>query len=54
MTAIGSPTTFDKETSAIKWATLDEADKLIELTTNKTGKARDRSVLEAIRRALTL
>jgi 8-oxo-dGTP pyrophosphatase MutT (NUDIX family) len=49
MTPIGSPTTFDKETSAIKWATLDEAAKLIELTTNRAGKIRDLSVLEAVR-----
>jgi hypothetical protein len=48
----GSPSPFDsKETSAIHWATLDEAVKLIGMTTNKIGQARDLSVLGAVRLA---
>jgi 8-oxo-dGTP pyrophosphatase MutT (NUDIX family) len=53
MSPVGSPSAFDsKETSAIRWATLDEAAKLIGMTTNKIGQARDLSVLGAARLAL--
>jgi len=55
MEPIGRPSSFDsKETSEIKWATLDEATTLVGMTTNKIGKARDLSVLEAVRLALKL
>jgi hypothetical protein len=36
------------------WATLDEATTLVGMTTNKIGKARDLSVLGAVRLALKL
>jgi 8-oxo-dGTP pyrophosphatase MutT (NUDIX family) len=53
MTPVGPPSTFDgKETTEIKWATLDEATTLIGMTTNNIGKSRDLSVLEAVRLAL--
>ena len=53
MSPVGSPVPFDsKETSAIRWATLDKAAKLIVMTTNKIGQARDLSVLVAARLAL--
>ena len=55
MEPIGRPTSFDnKETSEIKWATLDEATTLVGMTTNKIGKERDLSVLGAVRLALKL
>jgi 8-oxo-dGTP pyrophosphatase MutT (NUDIX family) len=55
MEPIGRPTSFDsEETSEIKWATLDEAATLVGMTTNKIGKARDLSVLGALRLALKL
>jgi len=55
MEPIGRPSSFDsRETSEIKWATLDEATTLVGMTTNKIGKARDLSVLEAVRLALKL
>jgi 8-oxo-dGTP pyrophosphatase MutT (NUDIX family) len=51
MTAVGSPSKFDgKEASAIKWATFDDAVALIAMTTNRVGKTRDLSVLQAVRR----
>jgi len=53
MSPVGSSSAFDsKETSAIRWATLDEAAKLIGMTTNKIGQARDLAVLGAARLAL--
>ncbi len=53
MSPVGAPSAFDEgETSAIRWATLDEAAKLIEMTTNRLGKARDLAVLQAIGVAL--
>jgi len=53
MSPVGSPVSFDsKETSAIRWATLDKAVKLVGMTTNKIGQARDLSVLEAARLVL--
>ena len=55
MEPIGRPSSFDsEETSEIKWAALDEATTLVGMTTNKIGKARDLSVLEAVRLALKL
>jgi 8-oxo-dGTP diphosphatase len=48
MSPIGEPAAFDKETFAIQWVSLKEAAKLIELTTNKIGKARDRSILDGV------
>jgi ADP-ribose pyrophosphatase YjhB (NUDIX family) len=55
MEPIGRPSSFDsEETSEIKWATLDEAAALGGMTTNKIGKARDLSVLGAVRLALKL
>jgi hypothetical protein len=53
MSPVGSPFAFDgNETSAIRWATLDEAARLIETTTNEIGRARDLSVLGAVRLAV--
>jgi len=53
MSPVGSPSPFDsKETSAIRWATLDKAANLVGMTTNEIGQARDLSVLEAARLAL--
>jgi len=53
MSPVRSPSSFDsKETSAIRWATLDKAAKLVGMTRNEIGQARDLSVLEAARRAL--
>ncbi len=53
MSPARSPSPFDsKETSAIRWATLDKAAELIGMTTNEIGQARDLSVLEAVRLAL--
>jgi hypothetical protein len=50
MSPVGAPTPLDtEETSGIRWATFDEAAKLIRLTKNKIGQARDLSVLEAAR-----
>lgn len=48
----GIDDTFDDETEAIRWATLDEADDLIRETRNPLGRARDLAVLGAARRAL--
>ncbi len=53
MSPVRSPSPFDsKETSAIRWATFGSAAKLIGMTTNKIGQARDLSVLEAVRLVL--
>jgi len=53
MSPVGSPSPFDsKETSAIRWATIDQAATLIGMTTNEIGQGRDLSVLKAARRAL--
>jgi hypothetical protein len=53
MSPVGSPSPFDsKETSAIRWATLDKAANLVGMTRNGIWQARDLSVLEAARRAL--
>jgi len=53
MSPVGSPSPFDsKETSAIRWATIDKAATLIGMTTNEIGQGRDLSVLKAARRAL--
>jgi 8-oxo-dGTP diphosphatase len=53
MRPVGLPTSFDNlETSAIRWVTLNEAEALIGMTTNTIGKARDLSVLEAVRVAV--
>ena len=49
----GSPSPVDaEETSAIRWASLDQAAKLIRLTVNEVGQSRDLSVLDAVRVAL--
>jgi hypothetical protein len=37
----------------MRWASLDEAADLIKLTTNRVGRIRDLSVLNAVRAALT-
>ena len=53
MSPVGSPSPSDnEETSAIRWAALDKAAALIGMTTNQIGRARDLSVLEAVRLAL--
>jgi 8-oxo-dGTP pyrophosphatase MutT (NUDIX family) len=52
MSPVGSPARFSAETSAIRWASFDKAAKLIGMTTNKIGQARDLSVLGAARLAL--
>ena len=53
MSPVGSQSPFDSnETSAIRWATLDEAAKLIGMTRNEIGRARDLSVLGAVRLAV--
>jgi 8-oxo-dGTP diphosphatase len=52
MSPKGEPAAFDKETSAIQWVSLKEAAKLIDLTTNKIVKARDRSILDEACRIL--
>jgi 8-oxo-dGTP pyrophosphatase MutT (NUDIX family) len=52
MTASGVPGDFDKETAAIRWASLDEAESLIGLTTNARGRQRDLDVLAAVRSTL--
>jgi 8-oxo-dGTP pyrophosphatase MutT (NUDIX family) len=50
MSPIGSPSPIStEETSKIRWATVDEASKLIGMTTNEIGRARDLSVLKAVR-----
>ncbi len=44
---------FDpEETSALRWASCEEAARLIEMTMNDTGRARDRDVLAAAREVL--
>lgn len=53
MSPVGLPTDLDSQgTSAIKWATIEEAAKLIRMTTNEWGKARDLSVLVAVHLAI--
>ncbi len=52
MEPVGDPGAFDKETAAVRWATLDEAVDLIGLTTNVSGKPRDLAVLLALQTAL--
>lgn len=48
MRPVGEPVAFDPaETAAVRWATPDEARKLIAQTTNKVGRERDLAVLEA-------
>ena len=52
MSPVGSPSPVDaEETSAIRWASLDQAAKLIRLTVNEVGQRRD-PVLDAVRVAL--
>lgn len=42
---------FDrKETAAVRWASFEEADRLVSETTSETGRARDRAVLKEARR----
>jgi len=45
----GEPGSFDNETADIKWVTLSEAEKLIAMTRNSSGRKRDLAVLMAIR-----
>ena len=53
MSAMGKPGAFDrKETTAVKWASLDEASRLISMTTNLGGRVRDLAVLDAVRAAV--
>ena len=52
MTPDGAPGKFDDETASVVWATLDEAEKLISMTTNPTGRKRDRAVLDTVRSVL--
>ena len=50
---VGPPVAFDHlETSDIRWATFEEAESLIGITTNTMGKGRDLSVLKAVRDAV--
>jgi len=48
MEPVGSPTDFDSETASIRWATPDEAEVLIAMTTNKKGRERDLAVLKSL------
>jgi 8-oxo-dGTP pyrophosphatase MutT (NUDIX family) len=48
MEPMGSPTDFDSETASIRWATPDEAEVLIAMTTNKKGRERDLAVLKSL------
>lgn len=41
----------DEETSRVGWFGLDEAARLLHMTTHATGRARDLAVLQAARRA---
>jgi hypothetical protein len=51
----GEPGDFDPtETAELRWATLDEADRLLAQTTLQTGRLRDLSVLSTFRGWLTL
>ena len=51
----GEPGDFDPaETAELRWATLDEADRLLSQTTLQTGRLRDLSVLSTFRGWLTL
>jgi hypothetical protein len=53
MSPVGPPTEFNcQERSAIRWATIDEAAKLIRMKKNPTGLAHDLSVLVAVQLAL--
>ena len=53
MTPKGEQGEFDpEETSAVRWATLDEAEKLIAMTTNEVGRERDLAVLASLREVL--
>ncbi len=53
MKPVGSPGPFNEdETQAIQWASLDEAEGLVALTTIETGRKRDKAILEAVRAAI--
>jgi ADP-ribose pyrophosphatase YjhB (NUDIX family) len=53
MSPVGLPSPLNtEEMSKIRWATLDEAAKLIGMTTNEIGQSRDLSVLETVCAAL--
>lgn len=43
---------MDAETAAVKWVTLDEAEKLIQQSTNAAGKARDLQILSEVRKQI--
>jgi hypothetical protein len=43
-----------KETSEVRWVTAEEAARLIAMTTNIVGKARDLAVLEEVIRAIKI
>ena len=45
---------FDKETSSIRWADKEEAERLMKKTTNKKGRQRDLQVLETAFKMLAL
>ena len=47
MEPVASGLKFDRETEAVRWATIDEAKELISQTTNSVGRQRDLAVLEA-------
>jgi 8-oxo-dGTP pyrophosphatase MutT (NUDIX family) len=49
MAPLGRPDRFDtKETAEVRWVKLAEAAKLIAMTTNPAGRARDLTVLKAL------
>jgi 8-oxo-dGTP diphosphatase len=41
---------FHEETSEVRWVTVDEAERLLSLTTHETGRARDLRVVDLLRR----
>lgn len=49
MVPVGEQGSFDKETASTRWVSFDEAEHLIQLTTNKAGRNRDLAVLAAAR-----
>ena len=50
MRPTGPPGTHDDETQSLRWVSFDEAEKLIEMTTNPVGRKRDVDVLGVARR----
>lgn len=52
MEPTGKPGQFDKETTSVQWVDFAGAEVLIKKSTNKAGRNRDLSVLEAVRKWL--